>query len=88
MIGEKGQTYEKYNRSRKNRLTDGVHGVRRELKDTIKNKVTALEEDVAPVPPVVLYYVVCFGLHPQVECDQCYATDPPIVGEVKCQRRT
>lgn len=40
--------------------TDGVHRVRRELKDTVEDEVTPLEETVAPVPTVIFDDVVSF----------------------------
>lgn len=58
-------------------LTDRVHGVRRELKDTIKDEIAALEEAVAPIPTVILYDIVRFSLHPEVERNEREASYPP-----------
>lgn len=49
--------------------TNGVHGVRRQLKDTIKYESAALEEDVAPVPPIVFYDIVRLRFDPEIESD-------------------
>jgi hypothetical protein len=52
--------------------------VRRELEDAIEYEGTALEEDVTPVPTIVLDNVVCFCFYPEVECDQCEAANPSL----------
>jgi hypothetical protein len=41
----------------------------RKFKNAVEYEGTALEEDIAPVPPVVFYDVVRFGFYPEVECD-------------------
>ena len=64
------------------RHTDGIHGVRRELEDTIKDKGTTLEEDIAPVPAVVLDDIVRLGLDPKVKGNQCNSADPPKKGSL------
>ena len=58
-------------------LTDGIHGVGREFEDTVEHEGTALEEDIAPVPAIVLDDVVRLGLDPEVERDESDAADPP-----------
>jgi hypothetical protein len=50
--------------------------VRRELEDTIEYKGTALEENITPVPTIVLDDVVRFRFYPEVECDQCETANP------------
>ena len=47
-----------------------------ELEDAIKNERAALEEDVTPVPAVVLDDVVRFAFDPPVENDEREAADP------------
>lgn len=49
--------------------TDRIHGMWRKFKNAVEYEGTALEEDIAPVPPVVFYDVVRFGFYPEVECD-------------------
>ena len=46
------------------------------FEDAIKNKSTALKEDVAPVPAVILNDVVCLHFYPKIERDQCDAAYP------------
>ena len=43
--------------------------MRGELEHAVKDERAALEEDVAPVPAVVLDDIVSLGLDPKVECD-------------------
>ena len=50
--------------------------MRREFKDAVKYEGAALEEDVTPVPPVVLDDVVCFSFYPEVEGNQGNAANP------------
>jgi hypothetical protein len=49
--------------------TDRIHRVWRHLKDAVEYEGATLEEDVTPVPPVILYDVVCLDFYPEVECD-------------------
>ena len=58
-------------------LTDGVHRMRGEFEHAVEDEGAALEEDVAPVPSVVLDDVVCLRLDPEVECDEGKPADPP-----------
>lgn len=51
--------------------------MRRELEDTVERKAAALEENIAPVPAIILDDVMCLGLHPQVERDEGDAPNPP-----------
>ncbi len=51
--------------------------MRGELEHAIENESAALEEDVAPVPAIVLYNIVSLGLDPEVECDEGNTADPP-----------
>jgi hypothetical protein len=57
-------------------LTDGIHGMRCELKHAVKDECTALEEAVAPVPAIVLNDMVRLGLDPEIERDQDDTSDP------------
>lgn len=50
--------------------------MRGQLKDTIEYEGTSLEEDVAPVPAVILDDVVGLRLHPQIEPDERKSADP------------
>jgi len=58
--------------------TNGVHGVRSELENTIENQSATLEKYVTPVPTIVLDDIVGLGLYPQVEPDQGYSSEPPV----------
>ena len=59
-------------------LTDGIHGVGREFEDAVEHEGTALEEDVAPVPAIVLDDVVSLCLNPDVERDEDESAEPPV----------
>ena len=48
----------------------------RKLKHAIEDKRTTLEENVTPIPAIVLDDVVSLGLDPKVECDQGNTADP------------
>ena len=48
----------------------------RKLKHAVKYKCAPLEEDIAPIPPIVFYDVVRFCFDPEVERDQSQATNP------------
>jgi hypothetical protein len=50
--------------------------VRSELEHAIKNEIAALEENISPVPAIVLHNIVCLCFDPKVERDQRNATDP------------
>lgn len=50
--------------------------MRRHLEDAVEHERAALEEDVAPVPTVVLHNMVRLSLDPQVEHDEEDAADP------------
>lgn len=52
--------------------------MRRQLENAVKHEGATLEEDVAPVPTVILYDMVGFRLDPEVECNEGEATDPPV----------
>ena len=51
--------------------------MRGELEHAVEDKRAALEEDVAPVPAIVLHDVVCLRLDPEVEGNKGNAADPP-----------
>ena len=51
------------------RPTDRVHRVWCKLEHTIKDEVTALEKDIAPVPAVILDNAVRFRFDPEIERD-------------------
>lgn len=51
--------------------------MRGELEHAVEDQRTTLEENVAPVPAVVLYNVVSLGLDPEVKCDEGNTADPP-----------
>jgi len=48
----------------------------RHLENAVKYEGTSFEEDVAPVPAVILDDMVRLGLDPEVEGDQGETTDP------------
>ena len=48
----------------------------RKLEHTVKDESTTLKEAVAPVPAVILDYMVRFRLDPKVECDKDDTTNP------------
>jgi hypothetical protein len=50
--------------------------VRCELEHAIKDQVTTLEEDITPVPAVILHDAVRFRFDPEIERDQCDTADP------------
>jgi hypothetical protein len=56
--------------------TNGVHRVRRQLKDTIEHESTALEENVTPVPTIIFHYVVGFRFDPKVKSNEQKSADP------------
>ena len=57
------------------------------LEHAVKDERAALEENVAPVPAVVLHDVVRFGLYPKIEGNQSDAAEPPAqMRKVKCLR--
>ena len=64
-------------------VADGIHGVGCELKDAIKDEVSALEEDVTPVPAIILDDVVGLLLDPKVEEDEEDTGDPTRGGLAK-----
>ena len=51
------------------RPTDRVHRVWCKFEHTIKDEVTALEKDIAPVPAVILDNAVRFRFDPEIERD-------------------
>lgn len=51
----------------KGQLTNGVHGVRRQLKDTIEHESTTLKEHVSPIPAIIFYDVMSLSFDPKVE---------------------
>ena len=57
-------------------LTDRVHRVRGQLENTIEDKISALEEAVAPVPAVVFDNMVSFRFYPKVEANENDASNP------------
>ena len=58
------------------RPTDRVHRVRCKLEHAIKHQITTLEEDITPVPAVILHDVVRFCFDPEIERDQRDTADP------------
>lgn len=58
-----------------------------ELEHTVKDEVTALKENITPVPAVILYNAVRFRFDPEIERDECQTTDPANkVSDVKGER--
>lgn len=47
-----------------------------ELEDAIKDEVTALEEDITPVPAVILYNTMRPRFDPEIEREQCDTANP------------
>lgn len=60
--------------------------MRCKFEDTIKYKGTTLKEHIAPVPPVILDYVVSFRLDPQIECNQGETSNPAVLRKPKDTR--
>lgn len=58
------------------RPTDRVHRMRCELEHTIEDQVTALEEDITPIPAVIFHDTMCFCLDPKIERDQRNTANP------------
>lgn len=50
--------------------------MRCKLEHAIKDQVAALEEDVTPVPTIILHDAVCFRFDPEIERDQCDTAHP------------
>ncbi len=59
-------------------ISNRIHGVGREFKDAVEDKVAALKEDVSPIPAIVLDHVVSLLFDPKVEEDKDDASDPAI----------
>ena len=49
-----------------------------QFKYTIKDKCATLEENITPIPTIVLHHVVCFSLDPNVKTDKGNAAKPPV----------
>lgn len=49
-----------------------------QFKYTIEDKCTALEKYITPIPTIVLHYVVCFGLDPNIKTNKSNATKPSV----------
>ena len=47
-----------------------------QFKYPIEDKCATLEEYVAPIPTIVLHYVVCFSLDPKIKTNKRNATKP------------
>lgn len=41
-----------------------------ELKNAVEDQISALEEDISPIPTIILDNVVSFSLHPEVKADE------------------
>ena len=52
--------------------------MRSELKNAIEDKSTTLKEYITPIPTIVLHYMMCLSLHPEVKGDKSDTPDPTI----------
>ena len=50
--------------------------MRCELEHAIKDQATTLEEDISPVPAVILHDAVRFRFNPEIERDECETANP------------
>jgi hypothetical protein len=48
-----------------------------QFENAIEYQGSSLEETITPVPAVVLYDVVGFDFHPEIEANQGNTTEPP-----------
>ena len=55
--------------------------MRSKLEHAIEYESTTLEKHVTPIPTIVFDDIVSLSLHPQIEPDQGYSSEPP-VGEL------
>ena len=47
-----------------------------ELEDAIEDEITTLEEDITPVPAVILYNTMRLHFDPEIEREQCDTANP------------